>query len=598
MIYACATVQSPTGGEKDEKAPILYESNPADQSTNFDGKEITLYFNEWMQLDQIKNELIITPRQDIEYEANLNKQELTITLDSALADSTTYTFNFRKALKDITEGNIWEKPIIAFSTGPYLDSLQVSGTIINIKDNSPSKAYLVGLYEAKIDTANLRQGKPTYFTTTDENGRFFMRNLKAGQYKLYAFEDKNDNLINEPQSEAFGFYHKEINLADSLEPLNIKTYSRNEDTLKIKKSSAVGKDFVIQYNKGLSNYQILDPTDSTKHIYANDIDKSKNIQIYKENFPDLAYETDSTLLILSVTDSIQNKRTDSVYFKIRESRIKNDTIKIAQKPETKIVSGQQKFDLYFTKPVRHINYDSIQVRINESVIKIFSKKDLTLNYNKKKLTIETILDENNIKNLTDSIIRINQKNDSIESLTSTKDEQADTAKNEQNVLVTEKQEGGEIQNRNKSTGKKELTLYFGKAAFLGVENDSTKQENISISFKQAEEYGIIKGKVINAEFPYVIELLNKNYEIQDTIVNQKEFQFDYVSPGEYRMRLLKDENNNQKWDAGNPFTFKKEEEYIYYDQLITVKKNWEVIDQNFDFSVDNEVDNGEKEKDL
>ena len=98
IIYACATVQSPTGGEKDEKAPILYESNPADQSINFKGTEIRLFFNEWMKLEQIQNELIITPREEIDYEANLKKQELIIQLEKPLKEIPQSSFTLSKLI--------------------------------------------------------------------------------------------------------------------------------------------------------------------------------------------------------------------------------------------------------------------------------------------------------------------------------------------------------------------------------------------------------------------------------------------------------------------------------------------------------------------
>ena len=281
IIYACATVQTPTGGEKDEKAPILYESNPKDQSTNFKGTQIKLFFNEWMKVEQLNNELIITPRQNIDYEFTLKKQELIIDFEEPLQDSTTYTFNFRKALKDITEGNLWENPVIAFSTGNFLDSLKVEGTITKLMNQEPAKSYLVGLYNAKSDTANLRQGKPVYFTTTDENGSFKMQNLKAGKYILYSFEDKNDNLINNSESEPYGFHPDTLDLTDSIPSLSILTYKRNEDTLNLKKYSPVGKDFIVQYNKGLSEYNVTYPKDRSQHIYTNNVEKSKYLKIYQ-----------------------------------------------------------------------------------------------------------------------------------------------------------------------------------------------------------------------------------------------------------------------------------------------------------------------------
>jgi uncharacterized protein (DUF2141 family) len=596
-IYACATVQSPTGGEKDEIAPILYESNPENQSTNFKGTEITLFFNEWMQLDQLPKELIITPREEIEFESELNKQELTITLEKPLQDSTTYTFNFRKSLKDITEGNLWENPVIAFSTGPFLDSLAVSGTVYNIANNKPQEKFLVGLYSNEYDTANLRQGKPTYFTTTDENGYFQMQNLKAGTYKLYTFKDGNDNLINESTTEPFGFHSTPLDLSDSIAPLTINTYLRNEDTLKLKKYSPTGKDFVVQYNKGLSSYQIFNPMDSNQYIYANDIENSKYLKIYKENFPTLDYESDSLLLLLTVEDSIQTRRTDTVYFKLRESRLTNDSIRIVGKPEGKVISGSQQFEITLSKPVATIITDSVQLRLDTIPIQKFSKENFTFNQNKKTVTLNMLLEQKNITQLVDSLaeVRNSQQNDSTRQDNNDERTKADSTTTAITTKSTTPRGSNGSTNNSRPT---ELQLYIGKSAFIGIEKDSTKQTSIPISFKNIEDHGIIKGEIIQADFPFVIELLNKEYEVVDTLINRNQYQFNYVKPGDYRIRLLIDKNANNSWDAGNPFLLQKEEEYVYLDEVITVKANWEVIDKNFDFSVDNEVDNGEEGGDL
>ncbi|ADR22354.1 hypothetical protein MATR_00050 [Marivirga tractuosa] len=614
VVYACATVQSPTGGEKDEKAPILYESSPKDQSTNFKGNEIKLFFNEWMKLEQINKELIITPRADIEYEAALKKQELTIELKQPLEDSTTYTFNFRKALSDITEGNLWENPVLAFSTGPYLDSLKVEGTITKLMTQEPGKGYLVGLYDAKSDTANLREGKPVYFTTTDEKGNFRMQNLKAGKYLLYTFEDKNDNLINNPQAESYGFHSDTLTLFDSIPPIAISTYQRNEDTLKLKKFSPVGKDFIVQYNKGLSSYEIINPKNPDQHIYTNGVEASQYLKIYKENFPNLEYETDSVQLFITVKDSLSQSRTDTVFFKIRESRITNDKIKIENKPNGKTISGQQQFTYNLSKPIYTINYDSIQLRIDTIPIKTFNKEELHFNFNRKEVRLTTIIQETEINQLIDSLKLVSDSiqnyNDSIQNQNDSTD--SNIERNSKNGMPN-RDTGQLTRNDNKPTTENAsvprgnttsgtsnytLQLYTGRGAFIGIESDSTDQSTTSIQFKKAEDYGTIKGEIKNLESDYIVQLLTEKYELKDTVINSSKFQFNYVESGSYRLRLIEDKNGNQKWDAGNPLTLTPAENIYYLEEVITVKANWEVIDKNFDFSVDKTVNEGEENEDL
>ena len=608
ILWACATVQGPTGGEKDVVPPKLYESNPKNQSTEFKGKEIRLYFTEWMKVDNLKKELIITPREEIEYDFNLKKQELIITLEKPLRDSTTYTLNFRKSLKDITEGNLWENPILAFSTGNYLDSLHVKGKIQQITNEKPAKNFIVGLYDAKYDSANLRQGKPTYFTTTDEEGKFLIQNIKTGKYRLYAFLDKNDNLINESNTEAFAYFPGVLDLKDSLEDLKLNSYQRNEDTLKLKKSGAVGKDFIVQYNKGIKHYRLVNPIDTNQYIFANNIEQGKYLRVYQENFPDINYEKDSIQLFISVTDSIQTTRTDSVYFKVRESRITNETIAITEKPSTAILYGEQQWEIKTNKPIHKINYDSMQIRIDSIPFCSLTAEHIQLSEERKSLIINLNITKEALQTFTDSI---QSRNDSIRQTNKNQhspadslihnrtDEPANTNKLDQPANKDTKNMGmnrldknmANTSSMNRGSETNKLNLYLGKGVFIGIEQDSTAQTSINFKFKNQEEYGILKGSVIGADFNFIVELLSDKYEVLDTVRNQKDFVFHYVKPGELRLRLIKDDNNNGVWDPGKPLILQAEEQIYYKDELIQVKKDWIVIDKNFDFSVDKEVDN-------
>ena len=254
-----------------------------------------------------------------------------------------------------------------------------------------------------------------------------------------------------------------------------------------------------------------------------------------------------------------------------------------------------------TKPIHKLNYDSILLRYDTVEIYQFTENDITLNYNKKRVTLTTTLDRNDIEAKTDSIKQLLTPAENLADTTASITDEgikatADSANKTNNTEFAD-----DLQSRDKKTPSKtalKLHLYLGHAAFTGIENDTTKRTEVLLNFKLPEEYGILKGEVIEADFPFVIELLNEKFDVIDTIANQQEFTFKYVKPGKYRLRLLKDINNNQRWDPGNPFTLQKQEEYIFFDELITIKANWEVIDKNFNFSVDNEVDNTEDNTDL
>jgi len=131
ILWNCASQSQPTGGPKDKEPPKLISSIPEDQSLNYREKLIELEFDEHMAVSKIKTELIITPRIDAEYDFKLRKDKLILEFEENFKDSTTYTFNFRKSIKDLTEGNFADV-LLSFSTGPFLDTGSIRGNINNL----------------------------------------------------------------------------------------------------------------------------------------------------------------------------------------------------------------------------------------------------------------------------------------------------------------------------------------------------------------------------------------------------------------------------------------------------------------------------------
>ena len=136
---------------------------------------------------------------------------MTIILNEPLKDSTTYTFNFTEAVKDLTEGNAAENLVVAFSTGDYLDSLMVLGRVEDLLTRAPVEKCIVAIFEIS-DTLDIFLGTPKYFTKTDEQGRFKIEYLKNENFRIYAFVDHNRNLTAQSSSEKHGF------LIDLVEP--------------------------------------------------------------------------------------------------------------------------------------------------------------------------------------------------------------------------------------------------------------------------------------------------------------------------------------------------------------------------------------------
>jgi hypothetical protein len=211
LLQQCAKQTAPTGGPKDAIPPQLVRSNPEKKGVNFKGNEIELTFDELIQLNNPREQLIITPSIGKKFELTAKKNRVTLELNAPLQENTTYNINFRESIQDLTEKNP-AKIKLAFSTGSYIDSLSVTGFVIDLLTDLRVKNYTVALVQA-TDTFNIFKHPASWISLTDDAGKFSIENLKPGSYFLYAFEDRNKNLIVDSKTEKYGFKSENINLA-------------------------------------------------------------------------------------------------------------------------------------------------------------------------------------------------------------------------------------------------------------------------------------------------------------------------------------------------------------------------------------------------
>ena len=383
---SCARRGAPTGGIKDTIPPVLVKAIPKNETTNFDGDEIELIFNEYIQARALKKELIITPPIE-EYDFYTNKQRLYIELEEDLQDSTTYTFNFGEALQDLSEGNAADNIVLAFSTGNYIDSFQVTGNVQALLTQQPVEDVIVALYNTR-DTLDVFTGPPIYFAKTDEEGNYTIRYIKEGLYNVYAFVDENSNLKVESNKESFGFKAEPIYLGfdvnrmlqDSTDSVSANTkvvdltISREDvRPIQLQSNRSNGKYYEFRFNKGLKDYtittttedispdtrQLLDTlnintTDTTRYLYGNFQDEHTIIRIYN------TLQQDSLRTVLSVQDSVGQAIEDTVVY-IQFAETKRDPAEF----ETKFVTDEPAIDqtieatVTFSKPVIRLNPDSI-----------------------------------------------------------------------------------------------------------------------------------------------------------------------------------------------------------------------------------------------
>lgn len=204
VLASCAQIKPPSGGPKDQTPPEVVASAPLNFSTRFSASRIIIDFNEYVQLRNLSEQLVINPAMEERPDFRLRGKSLVIELNSPLQPATTYVINFGDAIVDLTEGNKASGLQYVFSTGDALDSLQFSGQLIDAFAQQPVSEALVMLYSNPADTMPYR-GKPDYFSKSDAQGRFEINYIRENTYQAFALVDENGNYRYDPPTETIGF---------------------------------------------------------------------------------------------------------------------------------------------------------------------------------------------------------------------------------------------------------------------------------------------------------------------------------------------------------------------------------------------------------
>ncbi len=535
LVGACASQGVPTGGPKDELPPKLLSTVPRDQSTNYRGNQVKLVFDEYLDLKNIKQELTITPTIKGDYQYKLKKNILTLDFDSAFADSVTYVLDFGETIRDANERNVTQNMRLAFSTGPVIDTFFVQGTVRDVLTHKIEIKCVVALYREK-DTIDIDKGKPLYYTRTDSSGQYTINNVRAGRYKLYALkEGKTSNLTYDNNDEKIAFDTAIVDLvARSSYTRDLYLTQYDIKLFRFTTARAVRNYFEVKASKGVYGLKvdIPDTVFAKKVAYIADKDVVRFYNLDKKLKP-----TDSTTVYLSAQDSTGNVALDTVILKFNEPKPgRGAKVEATELPKSidkarPEVLANLKFELNFTKPIGDFRLDSISYKIDKDTIpKKLTASDLVWNQNFTVLTVT-----------------------------------------------------------KKNAAKKNIDFTFKKGTFISVEKDSVDLKKLSYLIRPVEEVGGISGEVRSPYPNFVVQLTSPKFYEEAALVNAKKFKFDYVSPGEKRIRIVIDLNGNGKWDNGD---FKKRipaEPMYIYSQKLPVKPNWLLEDEVVD-TTEPEVD--------
>ena len=256
MLYSCAQQKPLTGGDKDINPPKEKESNPSNLSTNFNETKVVIEFDEFIQLRNLKSQLIVSPLMNPEPKIMVKGKKLVITLPDSLSPNTTYSINFGEAISDITEFNPFLNYKYVFSTGSFLDSLSYSGTVVNAEDLTPQKEIFVLLYENATDSTPYLE-KPKYVALTDKEGHYEITNIATGDYKIFALKDINHNYLFDLPNEEIAFKKELISLNESSTDNRLELFEEDNQLQYVKKSSYKNYgEFKIEFNKPVANFKV------------------------------------------------------------------------------------------------------------------------------------------------------------------------------------------------------------------------------------------------------------------------------------------------------------------------------------------------------
>lgn len=257
----CANIVPPQGGPRDTIPPVLLKSNPGDSARNFTGNKIVFYFDEFVDVQDIQTNLLVSPLAKINPVVDYKLREVTVKLKDSLEANTTYTLDFGKAIKDITEGNIMKDFRYTFSTGAYIDSLELQGSVVMAETAKPDSTLIVMLHTSKDDSAVVKE-KPKYIARLDGKGKFHFKNLPAKTFYLYALKDEGGMRRYMNEKQAFAFADQPVMLQAKNEPVTLYAYAKKEPAAAAtedfntgKPKPAAGADKRLKFQPNLSNNQ-------------------------------------------------------------------------------------------------------------------------------------------------------------------------------------------------------------------------------------------------------------------------------------------------------------------------------------------------------
>jgi len=613
-MFACANIGNPNGGPYDEDPPKFIGSKPEMNQLNFKGKKIEISFDEFITIENPSENVIVTPPQLQNPAIMTLGKKISVELKDTLKENTTYTIDFTSSISDNNEKNILENFSFAFSTGDVLDTLRISGILLNAADLEPVQKVLVGIHNDLSDTAFATT--PFLRTSrTDDRGRFVIHNIAPGSYHLFALEDNNRNYsYDKANNESIAFLDSIVIPYSDREmvPDTIWRDSIAYDTIKmVERTMYYPKDlnlwfftdsvtprqrmlrpdrpqdyiFTLKFNAPVDTLidpvpLNFEPADPLWYVTQKGEDPESfainywilDSMIYKidtlmievsywrnnDSIPDLLELSTDTLSLVN-RETAQRKRNESKPkrpVKVRKS--KDDDSQAEKEPEQPRAIPLQ----VNISPNGSINpYDIITVTFNEPVMDVQK---------------EFFLMQTGIDSLWEAV-DFEFEEDSTRAMT---------------YLI-----------KRPFKYNENYRITIDSAMLCGVYGHCNDSTTVSMTVKNEKDYGHlivnIKGLPLDGDsgqvVPAFMELLNSNdIPVKKVIVKNGVVDFRDVPAEKFYARITIDTNGNGLWDAGSYEERRQPERVFYYMKQFEMRQNF-VYEEDFDISTSKP---GEKPYDL
>ena len=592
LLASCANRgQGPQGGPRDSIPPVVMKETPLNGTLNFTGKEIVVQFDEYIQLDDVQKNVLISPPQQTPPEVKAIGKKLSVVFQEDLIDSTTYTLDFGPAICDYNEKVPLEGYVFSFSTGDVIDSLAISGKLYDAATLNPMPFVIVGIHRNLSDSA-LSTIPFTRITRTDSEGNFTIHNIHAGTYRLYALNDISRDYIYQP-GEALAY-------ADSLIVPSCRIEEHTDtiwkDTLGI--DLLTGDTLFTRLVDSTYTHQVT-------HFYPDSLilwcfEESKQRRYFQRVFREeqhvfsLVFSApQDTLPIIralrpSEVDSLGNDSSwvDFLQHSMLQASFNKDTL------------------TFWLTDSLAIGMDSIylqmQYKVTDSLYNLVDKIDTVLavyrhprlsekaretyerNKRNRKLELKTnasskfeiydtirVLSAFPIDSLNDDMFHLWQKVDTILKPMAVKLEKKDSM-------------GMEVYVMAKLLPEASYQLKIDSAACIdiyGICNDSIET---TLKLKSKEEYSSLTVKLEAFDSLARIQLLNdKDVVIRELPATNDGTKFEYLAPTTYYLRLYIDLDGDGKWTTGDWLLKRQPEPIYYFPKKLKLRANWD-FEENFD----------------